>query len=160
MAAKIHVQWTYLRNQWSDRLHFRAYLYHIDYNLSPGSHYKYKNGWRHNAIPRWPPKNNHNAHISGTNGSMSFQRLLYYIDYNLSLGSCYKDKNWWRHHAIQRWLPKNTSGDLSKTPETSVRPQETSAGPQETLVRAQGTWRDLSRSLRDLSKTPGDLRRP
>ena len=40
MAAKKHLQCTYLRNQWSDRLHFKAYLYYIDYNLSLGSLYE------------------------------------------------------------------------------------------------------------------------
>ena len=114
--------------------------------------------------------------------STSFQRLLCYIDYNLSFGSHNKEKNWWRHHAIPRWPSKNTSGDLSKTPEisvrsqetpvgpqeTSLRPQETSLGPQETSVRPQETSirplpGDLSKILarhsktsEDLSKTPGD----
>ena len=36
MAAKKHFKCSYLRNQRSDRLHFNAYLYYINYNLSPG----------------------------------------------------------------------------------------------------------------------------
>ena len=63
----IHFKCQYLRNQRSDRLHFKACLYYIDYNLSLGSRYKDENWWPHQAIPRWPPRNVYNAHISGTN---------------------------------------------------------------------------------------------
>ena len=72
MAAKKDLKCSYLRNQRSDRLHFNAYLYYIVYNLSPGSRCKHKNGWRHHANPRWPPKNILNVHILGTDGPIDF----------------------------------------------------------------------------------------
>ena len=141
MAAKKHLQCSYLRNQRSDRRHFNAYCtisiktYHWDHIIwirIDDVIMQYQDGCQGTFT----------MHISQEPSfqSTSFQRFLYYIDHNLWLGSRYKDKNWWLHHAIPRWPPKNTWGNFSKTPETSVRPQEESVGPQETSVVLKRPW--------------------
>ena len=136
MAAKKHLQCSYLRNQRSNRRHFNAYCtisittYHWDHVIRISIDdviMQYQDGCQGTftiLISQEP-----------TFQSTSFQRLLYNIDYNLWLGSRYKDKNVWRHDAIPRWPPKNTSGDLSKT------------------------LRDISRLSGDLTKTSGALMR-
>ena len=136
MAAEEHLKSLCLRNQCSDRRYFNAYwtisitTYHFDQVIRiriDDVIMQYQDGRQGTftmLISQEP-----------TFRLTSFQRLPYCT---IPITTYHLD------HVMR-------IRDLSKTPDTSARPQETSVSPQESSVRHLETSRDLSRSSKDLS---------